>query len=240
MCTVTFLPRDASSFILTSNRDEMTARPSATPPVIKKYSNYKVMYPQDPLGGGSWIASDDRNNAICLLNGAFQRHKPQYPYRHSRGLVVLDFFKFDHLCDFVDFYDLNNIEPFTLVIIHDFQLYEFRWDGLQKFLRNFSFEHPKVWSSVTLYDAETVIKREKWFAEWLNKETYFTLDRILEFHLFGGEGKKEIDVLMEREDHIKTVSITSILNQNNITTMHYRDILRNEEYSASVTFNKEN
>ena len=235
MCTVTFIPRSSEGYILTSNRDEKITRPSATPPFIEHYQHYTIIYPKDPLGGGTWIASDNRNNSICLLNGAFRRHKPHYPYRHSRGLIVLDYFKFNNLFDFIDFYDLNNIEPFTLVIIQDFRLFEFRWDGEHRHLRNLAFENPKIWSSVTLYDDYIIKKREDWFQDWLEKQSAFTLENILDFHTYAGEGNKKNNVMMERDNHIKTISITSIFNNQKTTTIYYKDIINKQEQEATLT-----
>jgi hypothetical protein len=237
MCTVTFIPQDSNGYILTSNRDEITTRPPATPPFIQEKTDYQLIYPRDPHGGGSWIASDNRNNAVCLLNGAFRRHKPQYPYRHSRGLVVLDFFDFNNLFDFIDFYDLHNIEPFTLVIVHDFRLFEFRWDGNQRYLKNLNFSKPAIWSSVTLYGEEVVRKREVWFQKWLKKDAPFTLERILDFHMFAGEGNKKTDVLMKRDDLIRTISITSLFNQDKHATMYYKDILNHEDHQLAIHSN---
>jgi hypothetical protein len=237
MCTVTFIPKGSNGFIITSNRDEITSRPPATPPFIEKKSNFEVIYPRDPHGGGTWIATDNRNNAVCLLNGAFRKHKPKYPYRHSRGLVVLDFFTFPNLFDFFDLYDLNNIEPFTLVIVHDYRLFEFRWDGNQRHLKNLNFSKPAIWSSVSLYDGEVIKKREQWFREWLKKDRPFTLERILDFHMFAGEGNKKTDVLLERDDLIRTISITSLFNQKTISTMFYMDILNHEDHRITIHSN---
>lgn len=239
MCTVTFIPQGSDGYILTSNRDEITSRPPASPPFTDKRSNYEIIYPRDPLGGGTWIASDNHYNAVCLLNGAIRKHKPKYPYRHSRGLVVLDFFTFNNLFDFIDLYDLNNIEPFTLVIVHDFRLFEFMWDGNQRHLRNLVFSEPNIWSSVTLYDDEIIRKRENWFHEWLKKDAPFTLERILDFHMFAGEGNKETDILMERADRIRTISITSIFNLEKNSIMYYKDILNREDHKAIICSKKE-
>ncbi len=240
MCTVSFIPRGSDGYILTSNRDEKTDRPPATPPFFEKKNNYELIYPRDPHGGGTWIASDNRNNSVCLLNGAIRKHKPQYPYRHSRGLVVLDFFAFNNLFDFIDFYDLNNIEPFTLVIIHDYRLFEFKWDGVQRHLKNLSFLKPNIWSSVTLYDEVVIKKRENWFHEWLQNNSPFDLERMLDFHMFGGEGNKETDILMERDDQLKTISITSLFNGDNLTTMYYKDILNQEDHQETIVSTRDN
>lgn len=234
MCTVTFIPLEEKGYLLTSNRDEKTTRPASTPPVIDRKKDYAVLYPKDPKGGGTWIAADDRNRAVCLLNGAFKVHRPQYPYRHSRGLVVLDFFEFENMYDFVDLYDLNNIESFTMVIIHSYNLYEFRWDGENKYLKDLSWDKPHIWSSVTLYDEEIIKKREKWFGEWLEQGHEPTIDSVLDFHLFAGEGNKQTDVLMERNDGLKTISVTSLFNRQEHSIMHYRDIIRDLKEKVKI------
>lgn len=234
MCTVTFIPQGSAGYILTSSRDEKTTRPSATPPFIEKNPGYEVAYPRDPQGGGTWIGSDSRNNSVCLLNGAFRIHKPQYPYRHSRGLVVLDFFKFGNLFDFIDFYDLNNIEPYTLVIVHDYRIFEFRWDGTQRTLKNMAFSEPRIWSSVTLYHEKIIKKRESWFQSWLHGKSSITVEEVLDFHIFAGEGNKEIDILMEKDELLRTISITSVLNLQNESIMFYKDLLNGEEHTIKV------
>lgn len=193
-----------------------------------------MTYPKDPQGGGSWIAMDSRNNSLCLLNGAFERHVPDYPYRHSRGLVVLDFFRFNNLFDFIDFYDLNNIEPFTLVIVHDFRIFEFRWDGFQRSLKKLDFSQPRIWSSVTLYDDEIIKKREKWFGSWLEERSSFTLQDVLDFHTYAGEGNKRYDILMEQDRRLRTISITSIINENNGSSMFYRDLIKGEDHTVRI------
>ena len=100
MCTVTFIPVTGSEYILTSSRDEQTTRPSATNPQILKSGSNTLMYPKDPKGGGTWIACDSAGKTACLFNGAFKAHLPQYPYRYSRGLIVLDFFRFPDIQSF--------------------------------------------------------------------------------------------------------------------------------------------
>src|SRR6476619_3650958 len=114
MCTVSFVPFTKNHFILTSNRDETTARGLASSPVIIEKETYKLVCPIDPLASGTWIAASNYGDMICLLNGAFKRHKHLPPYRKSRGLVVLDYFDTGEPEKFAAEYDLSNIEPFTM------------------------------------------------------------------------------------------------------------------------------
>src|SRR5262245_45879473 len=134
MCTVSFVPQKRNQFILTSNRDETVASGLASAPPIIEKKNYKILCPVDPLAKWTWIAASDYGDVLCLLNGAFGRHKRKLPYRMSRGLVVLDYFSVGDPEAFNRDYDLTNIEPFTLVMVHrgkSPQLFQLKWDGTQ-------------------------------------------------------------------------------------------------------------
>lgn len=239
MCTVTFIPTGRQSYILTSNRDEKTSRTVATPPFIDRKKEYALIYPRDPQGGGTWIAADNRLNAVCLLNGAFKPYKPRYPYRHSRGLVVLELFDYERIFDFFDLYDLSNIEPFTLVIVHGLSLYEFRWDGTDRHIRHLPFDQPRIWSSVTLYEEEVIRRRENWFEEWIDDNKGPETGEILRFHRFGGEGNKNTDLVMEREPlALRTLSITSIRMGDDGCHMHYDDLMNDRKYVERLGIEK--
>ena len=133
MCTVTYVP-SGDGFYLTSNRDESLKRSKVDWPSDQTFNNYTLTYPKDVTGNGTWIAVDNRGNVVCLLNGAFQPHQRKEKYRHSRGLVVLGIFSFDSAENFYKNYDLHDIEPFTLVLVFNGKLFEFRWDGERKHL----------------------------------------------------------------------------------------------------------
>ncbi len=228
MCTVTFIPGTGSDYTLTSSRDEQSTRPQAKGPELVNFGSYTLIFPKDPKGGGTWIASSNTGKTVCLFNGAFKAHTPKYPYRHSRGLIVLDFFKFPDTISFSREYDLENIEPFTLVIIDNRTLSEFKWDGINTYLLNHEFTNPRIWSSVTLYDSEIIKLRENWFNEWIETNQSSKQQDPINFHLKAGDGRKESDVLMERMAFsLRTVSITSVRVINNKTRMEYLDLINN-------------
>ena len=233
MCTVTFIPIKKEGYIITSNRDEKTSREYANFPYIKHFRDYDLMFPLDPQGGGTWIAMDNHKRTVCLLNGASQPHQSMPPYRHSRGIVVIDFFKFKYLSQFIENYNLERIEPFTLVIVQDGKLFEIRWDGDKKYITEHSFDIPRIWSSVTLYNSDIIKKRKIWFNNWLKDQENYDQDMIIDFHTFAGEGDTRTDVLMEREDHLKTVSITSVSNITDTAHMKYIDRINNKSALSS-------
>lgn len=236
MCTVTFIPKGKGQYILTSSRDEQTTRPNAFPPEIETHSNYSIMFPRDPKGGGTWIATANTGITVCLFNGAFRAHKPEYPYKKSRGLIVLDFFTFNSTNDFYQKYELKNIEPFTLVIADQMSLLEIKWDGKRKYLSSHDLKVPKIWSSVTLYPPDIMKRRKSWFATWKDKYFNPSQSEILDFHLSAGDGDKRYNIQMERPNlSLRTVSITSVEVLKHETRMVYVDLLNEDTNKQIIT-----
>ncbi len=225
-----------NNFILTSNRDEKDSREIANPP--KKYLHYhlNVMYPQDPRAKGTWIAASENGFTLCLLNGAFMAHKSKPAYRKSRGVVLLDFYKFCNVNQFVVNYDFKGIEPFTLIIVEfksAIKLYELRWDGKQMHLSFKNSKKSHIWSSVTLYAPEIIAEREKWFDKWKKEQSDYTADSIKNFHQNGGKGDKESDILMKREGAF-TVSLTQVVKNDTEIVMNYTDCINQLNTTLSM------
>ncbi len=84
MCTVTFIPVN-DRYYITSNRDEKRIRSQAIFPQVHTENGNKIIYPQDADAGGSWIAMHGNGNAAVLLNGAFEKHEPDPPYKKKPG-----------------------------------------------------------------------------------------------------------------------------------------------------------
>jgi len=223
MCTVTYIPgRD--SVLLTSSRDEHYGRPAATPPLVHAGAGGNLLFPKDTRAGGSWFAVHEHGHALVLLNGAGVKHISSGPYRMSRGLILLELAdcqrpaaRFDSIC-------LKGIEPFTMVILEEGQLHECCWGGATKYHGRPDSRQAHIWSSVTLYGPGTVRKRREWFAAWLAAYPSPDQHDVLQFHLSAGEGDKRNDLLMERAEGIRTVSITSLMQTGTEAAMRYLDI----------------
>ena len=115
---MTFLPL-ADTFVFTSNRDESIERPLALAPAIELMGGKRLLFPKDPGAGGTWFATAEDGTIGVLLNGAFVRHTRLDHYRKSRGLVLLDIISnVDPLVDLYG-YDLNEIEPFTVILFSE-------------------------------------------------------------------------------------------------------------------------
>jgi len=236
MCTVTFIPSGHTIF-LTSNRDEQHRRSVASAPEIAHFNSGKILFPRDGDANGTWIAAHENGNAIVFLNGGFIAHIPQRPYRKSRGLVLIELI--DHPEPYNHFLalTLDNIEPFTAIIWDDHRLFECRWDGDQKHLLQLDETKPHIWSSVTLYDALVIEKRNQWFEKWISEKKTTSLNDILNFHQFTGDGDSHNDLMMNR-GQVFTVSVTSLSISKHQALMHYLDFKNNQSFEQDLVFAK--
>ena len=233
MCTVTFIPVN-NKYYLTSNRDEKHVRKRAVPPKEYVRNGIRLIYPKDAEAEGTWIALKDNGDAAVLLNGAFKKHIAAPPYRKSRGLIFLDIFNDDNPVTKFTKTSFNNIEPFTLVLFFENNLYECRWDGHKKYGRQLQNDVPHIWSSATLYDEEVVSKRELWLAKWLAKNNAPEQDDVFNFHRFAGDGDSNNDVKMNRDGIYATVSITGIELTGEKGIMHYLDLKANQSFIKQI------
>ena len=233
MCTVTFVPARDKIFI-TSNRDEKNSRAKAMTPSCSYHNGWKLLYPKDAEAGGTWIGLKETGDAAVLLNGAFIKHHSQPPYRKSRGIIFLDLLTTKNPSISFHKIDLINIEPFTFILFEKGCLYQFRWDGNEKFYKQLSVNRSHIWSSATLYDGFVVKKREEWFASFLNLINNPTQQDVLNFHRFSGEGDSENDLLMKRDTTYSTVSITSILLTKDRGSMKHLDLVEDKTSEIKI------
>ena len=235
MCTVTYIPTKEHIFF-TSNRDEKNWRTDALAPGIYKFRSGRLMFPKDGDAGGTWIAAHENGNIIIFLNGALRAHIPTPPYRKSRGLVLLDILDSDSPYDSFLGMDLFDIEPFTAIIRDHNGLTECRWDGSVRHYNKINPTVPHIWSSVTLYDEDTIFKRKKWFDDWIAENNNPSGNDILHFHQFTGDGDSHNDLMMNRNGKVFTVSITSIEVNGRGLNMSYLDLKNDNQYSAQISF----
>jgi hypothetical protein len=238
MCTVTYISPSNGHFILTSNRDEQANR-SAKQLVTQEQYGHQLMFPQDSAAGGTWIAASNSQRVVCLLNGAFEAHRPEPPYRLSRGIMVLESFGYHKPLDFFQQYDFFGIEPFTLIMADVMELWELRWDGSHLFFKELNPREPHIWSSSTLYPEPIRQKRLEWFSGWWKQGRRYELEEVLAFHRTAGTGDHRNDVVMNREGVVQTVSISSIEKMPKEVYLRHFDLITAASFAAKMEIKSE-
>lgn len=235
MCTVTFV-RSNGRIIITSNRDEQVLRPNAIEPKNYTLNNKNLIYPKDPKAGGTWYVIDENGNVLVLLNGAAEKHQILENYRKSRGIIVLDIMSSLSPILAWDQIDLDAIEPFTLVLFENQNLYQLRWDGNNKGKLSLDTNHNYIWSSATLYPKEIRENRARWFFDYMNSKTEFSENEMFNFHRYTENGNSENGLVINRNDFLKTLSITQTIIENKEVNMKHYDLINQNEFENSFIF----
>ncbi len=234
MCTVSFISRNNRYFI-TSNRDEHISRPLAYKPKEDTVNNVKVLFPKDPKAGGTWFALNEYGVVSVLLNGAYVQHQSNGNYAKSRGLVLLDVISSLNPEITLQQMNLNNIEPFTLVLLNG-SLLEFRWDGNQKYFTPLDKTQDHIWSSVTLYNDDVIAKRASLFDAFLRKTNRMEAADVVDFHS-NNHGDFENGFVIDRETGLKTFSVTQAVLDHEGTLMRHIDLLEDITYEVPFSPN---
>ena len=229
MCTVSFVCSQ-DKVIITSNRDEQVLRPAIEPRNYQR-NGKKIFFPKDPKAGGTWYAVDENANVLVLLNGAAEKHQWNPPYRRSRGLIVLDLISSPSVFKTWQDIDLDNIEPFTLVSYENKKLHQFRWDGSHKQTKALAANQNHIWSSSTLYSKEIREQRAQWFTTFLDTKPEVTETEMFHFHRYTENDNENHGLVINRNDFLKTLSITqTVIEKNKITLLHH-DLVAQKDFS---------
>lgn len=222
MCTVSFVPTK-NGICITSNRDEKITRKRAISPQKVNLNNKEIEFPKDPQAGGTWFAHDGKN-VIVLLNGAQERHISKESYRKSRGIIVLDLIS--SINPFLEWknIDLKNIEPFTIVYFNGEKLYQLQWNEFEKSTLELDSSITHIWSSSTLYAKEIRTERVKWFQQFIDNNKNINHKDLLDFHQFTENENLDYGLLINRNNLLKTVSITQCVINRTID-LTYIDLL---------------
>lgn len=231
MCTVSFI-QTGDHVIFTSNRDEHDLRPKALPPDYVLINGIQVCRPKDPVGGGTWVAMNQRGNVFILLNGVEEKHQRKSSYRRSRGLIVLEMASFSSPMEYWNNIDLNDIEPFSLITFENNDLYRLTWDEREKRMIALDAKNSYIWSSATLYPQDIRQRRQEWFDSFLDEYASKEISEadMLYFHLNTQIEDTENGLLINRKDQLKTQSVTQIIKTKDKIAMHYVDLHTNLRY----------
>lgn len=217
---------------MTSNRDEHINRGNAVYPAFSLINGKNLLFPKDPVSGGTWFISNEKGDIGILLNGAFEKHFSNPPYRKSRGVILPEIFQYDSPLKAIKKYDFSEIENFTIILWQAQKLWEIKWNGLLLHMTEMNSGISHIWSSVTLYTPEMTKERKNWFTEWCKTLTAFEQGSILDFHTQTKQHNKEYGLQIARPDNITTVSVTSINMENQQASLIHKDLLHGNDVSV--------
>lgn len=217
VCTVTYREIKGKK-IITANRDETPLRAARGLSTYLTSSGKAYYIAREPVKGGTNMAVGEGGSVYVLLNGAFEAHPPGGRYGKSRGLVVLESLEYPTLKAFAEAADLSQTEPFTLLRFGDVTE-EMRRDSERTHYTAYSDGAERLWASAQLYSEKVRVDRKRWFRHLLASNP--DADALLDFHLRGGEGDPENDMVMNRGGLVKTVSVTSVrIGPEEVTVIH--------------------
>jgi len=233
MCTVVSIP-GKNGYHFASLRDEDAGRQQAIVPLFIQGDNSSYLAPIDPLGKGTWLGVNEYGNVIILLNGGFENHTKQKKYAKSRGIIVTELLSDSMPVVEWNLMDLNNIEPFTLIVWSEGNLFQLVWDGKQKHRINLPKTEAHIWSSSTLYSANAKTCRTQLFNKWMS--TIPCVSKLSLLNFFSGYNDNYNGFLMNRDEKVKTLSYTFItLQKGNSATVNYQDFSAGTEHSSTIT-----
>jgi hypothetical protein len=222
MCTLSLATSaDGGALRLLMNRDERRLRPVARPPAIQTRAGASVVWPEDPLSGGTWIAATDAGLALALLNVDAQRRTDD---RLSRGLVI------PALADARSLEDvetrLGRLDPaafaaFRLVAIMRDQILVYA--SLDRTMVRGRVGRARLLASSSLGDALVEPMRAQLFATLLGREADPWLAQT-RLHQHAWPDRRHLSVMMTRSDAC-TVSQTEIVLAPDRVMLTYRPVV---------------
>ena len=127
--------------------------------------------------------------------------------------------------------DLQNIEPFTIVLFENQKLYQLQWNEIKKETKKLDTNQSYIWSSSTLYSKEIRKKRANWFSTFLDIKPEVNEEELFNFHRYTETENKEHGLVINRNDMLKTLSITQTVIEKNKVAIHYSDLITEKEFS---------
>ncbi|CAN5396851.1 hypothetical protein BH09SUM1_BH09SUM1_13220 [soil metagenome] len=203
--------------MLTFNRDELPAKASEIPPVMRQpeLGDVAILSPLDAPRRGTWIGVNSVGVAACLLNGYHENdiaRRGAETAAASRGEIIpkmLAHGGFDECIAWVQRgFDPSLFKSFTLLVFSLQQGASIQWTGARPMKIEPVEGDWLMWTSSSWSAEEVLPWRRAFFEEWIRKGAKFEGDVPL-MHLAQPEGMAEFTPLMCR-DGGKTRSITQI------------------------------
>lgn len=220
MCTVSVVPAKGQ-YIFTFNRDEKPER--HTPHFIKqkKLEHKEIYFAQDSKAGGSWFIADSLGNVVMLFNGGFKKHNKGAAYKKSRGIILIELAAAKNMLLHFKSSLLIDVEPFSIILFEDKNLYRLTWDGIEKHEALLLNETSYIFSSATLYADGVQQQRRQWLADYLKNVEGMNAASVFNFHSGYNKDDKENGLIIERPQSCHTLSISqAVVSDKSIQLKH--------------------
>ncbi|WP_133407427.1 NRDE family protein [Parashewanella tropica] len=222
MCTLSWFYYDDNCYEVFFNRDEQRSRLPAIEPQNLLIDGVQCLMPIDPVGGGSWISTNEHGVTVCLLN--FYQGQTPAGKLTSRGFIIknLASSRSSQVADKrLLRIDLRSFAPFTVISLDTHrsanEIVRWTWDGKQ--LSRTYTSSPII--SAAMYFEEAQGYRLKLFNQLLATKPRHDIGRL--FHQTHDDNYPHLSPLMERND-ARTVSLTSVTSSSTKQEMDYQSI----------------
>lgn len=236
MCTVSFVPAK-DGYVFTFNRDEKPER--YTPNFIsqEQMGDKEIWFAKDSKAGGTWFAADSLGNMAMLFNGAFTKHEKSLEYVKSRGVILHEIISAQGMQQHFVNSSLHGIEPFSVILFENKDLFRLTWDGVEKHTIKLLKEAAYIFSSATLYSDIIQEMRRKWFASYLQMQPQVNSRSIMDFHSEYKSEDRENGLIIEREAGCCTLSISQAVIQDNKLLLKHHDIRTGKIHQQQIALN---
>lgn len=233
MCTVTWW-RGPDRYEVLFNRDERRTRAPAQPPRLHLCSHVQFLAPLDPVGGGSWLAVNERGVTAGLLN-YYEREAAAAPADPiSRGLLLVTLMECrsaQELAALAAERAGARFAPFLLLAFGPDGARQVRWDGQRAEVLVLSGADRPV--STSSFDTARVLacRRER-YAELAgaNPEP----EALERFHFSEDPRGGPWSVCMMRDD-ARTVSFSRVRVERDQVSLEYRARTDDSTWAAPVS-----
>ncbi len=220
MCTVTWW-RGPDRYEVFFNRDERRTRAPAHPPRIHLCSHVQFLAAIDPVGGGSWLAVNERGVTAGLLN-YYEREPAAMPaHPISRGLLLVTLMQCrsaQELAALAAGRACERYAPFLLLAFGPDGVRQVRWDGQRAEVLTLSDADRPV-STSSFDTARVLARRRACYAgqAGANPEP----DELERFHFSEDPLGGPWSVCMTRDD-ARTVSFSRVRVASDQVSMDYQ------------------
>ncbi len=235
MCSVSWKwhpsTEDSHKLSVYFNRDEQKVRPAALVPKIESLDGTQAILPTDPKRGGTWIAANEHQVVVALLNLYSVKPTPGKDYA-SRGVLVKALApcrSSEEAVKQLQQLVKDHLFPAFTVILWDANLRSeqlFQWDekALRPVINQQPFFTSSSWETKRVQAART--------SSFIEQVLHGSIPQD-EFHSTTPEGEEWSSVYMQR-DVTETVSRTNVYITSTSITMEYKERASDQVHHITI------